>query len=399
MARQDVTIASTGGIATSIYPDGIPALASSGNIRYIGNPVHDAEITIVGDGTIDFGTTSAYLLQALKLDLSSAGTNLEITADTIEAGQQVLSTAQTNTLRFPIQTAAGLPYGIGLAIGLVDNGGGGYGFGTIETLLRSSTDIIFKHEYGVFLAANQANCISGSDSGSQCKGDWEYYSADGYASAADSDVYTGLYGAGQSFIEPPLAASNFGFIGSVVYPVPGSYNPVRLDSTHFRTTLACRQSTITFSKTAGSAHMRYLDATDGTLCNYHVNVNIEPTITNPHPDRAHFVGNLQGIYAHLNQHYHLGERIIFGRSAARVEICDTESPQTDWQAVTGITRRVAVCIPVAWSSNVIKVRVRLQAFWGESLVGKYFHLYTHGNATYPAGVFVKSVLITGEVLS
>lgn len=94
----------------------------------------------------------------------------------------------------------------------------------------------------------------------------------------------------------------------------------------------------------------------------------------------------------------MSERVILGRSPARVEICDTPVPQTDRLASTGKTRKFAVCLPRAWSRRIIKVKVREQIFAGGSLNGKYFHVYTHSTLTHPEGVFVGSCLIAGEVL-
>lgn len=394
MARAPATFtANSQGYASSQYPDAPPL--TTGALRYIGNPVHDAEITIISDGSIDFGVDGSFLINAVKLDTATAG-YLDITPDTVEHGQQVLSTAYLGATKLMLQSAAGLPYGIGVAAGVeADNS-----FGTMETLMRDTYPVVFKHETAVFLAANQANCISGASVGGQIKGDWHYFGPTGYTAGHDDvDVYTGVFNAGPtSFGDPAFAASNYGFIGSVVYPVSGEHADILVTPTSYRDTLTIRQSTITFSQTNGSAHMRYINVVDGTLANYHKNVNLEADIIYPEPDRCHFLGNAQGIYHHLNQTYHLGERIILA-GTCRLEIADSAVPQTDWEAVTGLTKKVAVAIPVSWSRKIIKQRIREQVFAGESLNGKYFHVYTTGTTSSPAGVFVGSILIDGEHLS
>lgn len=401
MARPDVTIASTGGIATSIFPSGMPALASSGNIRYIGNPVHDSEVTIVSDGVIDFGQQSAFLIQAIKLDSSTAGTFLAINSDTMENGQQIDSCIYTvtNTTQLKIASVPSLPYGVGIQMGTHDVSGS-QAWAKIETTSNVPYETVFKYEIGVYPAANQAAFVSLGGAGAQIKGSWELAGSNATNTSTDTDAYTSIFNPSNgTFQEAPLVTSNGGYIGSVVYHTAGQLTNILIDSTHVRTNPIIRESTLVFSKTDGSVHARIADTVDGTLCNYHTDVDLLASITNILPNIHHFPGNIQNISSDTGMGYFLSERIILGRSAARVEICDTPVPQTDRLAVTGITRKFAVCIPVAWSSNVIKVRLREQIFAGESLNGKYLHVYSDGTLLSPAGVFVGSVLINGEVLS
>ncbi len=401
MARTNVTIASSGGIATSIYPEGIPSLASSGNIRYIGNPVHDSEITIVSDGTIDFGQKYAYLIQALKLDNAVGGVDFEITPDTMENGQQVYHCAYASAEKLPLHSVAGMPYGVGIAMGdkralKTDSPLWGH----IRTRTTDTYDVVFKYEIGLYPATNQANCITYAVAGQneQIKGSWDLYYVGG-ANANYVDVYTGVFAPKDtSFQEPALAIGNNGYIGSVIYPVVGEYEAQLLTPTSYRSALHMRSSSFKFSKTDGRVHSRM--AVDGykTLHNYGVDVNLTANTTQPHPESHHFPANIQGIDISFGQQYYIGERVILGRSAARVEICDTPVPQTDWDAVTGLTKKYSVALPVAWSSNIIKVRLREQVFAGESLNGKYLHVYVHSDSAVE-GVFVGSVLIDGEVLA
>lgn len=401
MARPAVNISKLNGRASSIFPSGGPTLASSGNIRYVGNPVHNSEITILSDGAIDFGSTSAFLIQSLMLDTSSAGTFLDINSSTMEYGQQIASCAYTVTslTKLKVKSVASLPYGVGLEMGTHDVSGSQV-WGKIETISNVPYEVVFKYELGVYPQANQDAYLANAIAASQVKGSWELAGPNATSTNTDTDAYTALFNpAGTNFQEAPLSSSNGGYIGSVIYHDMGQFTGVLIDSTHIKTVPIIRESCLTFSKTNGSVHARYADTANGTLCSYHTNVNLLGTITNINPDRHHFPGNIQNISGDTNMAYFLSERVILGRSAARVEIADTPVPQTDRLAATGKTRRFAVCIPRAWSRKAIKVKIREQVFAGESLIGKYFHVYSHGTLSSPAGVFVGSVQITGEVLS
>lgn len=400
MSRPSRTIVSVNGIATSLAASGIPALAETGTLRYIGNPVHDAEITIIGDGVIDFGQKYAYLIQAIKLDSSVGGVDFEITSDTMENGQQVYHCAYASAEKLPLHSVAGMPYGVGIAIGdKRASKGDSPLWGHIRTRTSQTYDVVFKYEIGLYPAANQANCITYAVPGQneQIKGSWDLY----YVGGANSnyvDVYTGVFAPKDTnFQEPALAIGNNGYIGSVIYPVVGEYEAQLLDPTHYRSALHMRSSSLKFSKTDGRVHSRMVVDGYKTLHNYGVDVDLTTNTTQPHPESHHFPANIQGIDIADGQQYYIGERVILGRSAARVEICDTPLPQIDWEAVTGLTKRYAVSLPVAWSSKVLKVRLREQVFAGESLNGKYLHVYKHADSNVE-GIFIGAILIDGEKL-
>lgn len=383
-----------------MYPSGAPALAAPGTIRYIGNPVHNSEITIVSDGTIDFGTTSAFLVQAILLDSASPGL-MDINSSTVEYGQQIATCAYsvTATTKLKLRAVPQLPYGIGIEMGTHDVAGS-QGWAKIETTSNVPYGVVFKHEFGVYPAVNQAAFIANAIGGSQIKGSWDLAGTDATNNSTDTDAYTALFNpGGTNFQEAPLVSSNGGYTGSVVYQDPAQITSVMIDSTHLRTNVIIRQSVLVFSKTDGSAYARYADTVDGTLCNYHTDVDLLPSITRIEPNIHHFPGNVQNISSDTDMGYFMGERVVLGRSPARVEICDTPVPQTDRLAVTGKTRKFAVCLPRTWSRRTLKVKVREQIFAGESLVGKYFHVYSHSTLSHPEGVFVASCIIGGEVLS
>ena len=375
-----------------MFPSGAPA--ASGALTYVGNPVHNAEITIISDGSIDFGTNHPFLIQALYTDTLTGGSNFEISPSTVEAGQQIASTAYVGAERIPVHSVAGMPYGVGLAIGDLRTPTGMNDSTTprvmanFQSLSNVLYDKVFKYEIGIFPAANQANCIAGAHAAAQIKGSWDRFST--LNNPDNVDVYSSLFNArGTNFQETNMATSNVGYIGGAVYHQGGSYQSQMIDSTHLYTGLTMRQSFFNLSKTEGYVYSRMAVADQKTLHNYGQSVNIIDTIVNDKADRHLFPANVQGIDVALNMHYYIGERVILGRSPARVEICDTPVPQTDWQAATGLTRRFAVCIPVTCSRRILKVKLREQVFAGESLNGKYLHIYNASNT------FIGAVLING----
>jgi hypothetical protein len=395
MARAAVNIASQNGLATSLYPTGAPA--PIGALSYRGNPVHNGVIRIISDGSVDFGAESPFLIQALYTDGLSGGTNFEISGSTIEAGQQIASTAYVGSERIPVHNVAGMPYGVGLAIGDLRTPTGMNDSVTprvmanFQSLSNVLYDKVFKYEIGIYPATNQANCIAGAHAAAQIKGSWDRF---GTLNGPDYvDVYSGVYNArGTSFQETSMATSNVGYIGGVVYHDAGSYQSQMIDATHLYTGLTMRQSYFKLSKTDGLVHSRLAIADQKTMHNYSKAANIINTIVYEDCDRHLFPANVQGIDIALDMHYYVGERVILGRSPARVEICDTATPQTDWQASSGLTKRFAVAIPRAWSRKVIEVKLREQVFAGESLSGKYLHIYGGTNN------FLGSILIAGEVI-
>jgi len=294
MARTPLTLtANASGFATTQRPGGIP---DTTGVEYFGNPIDGQTITIVSDGSVNFGPAYNYVMMSLDLGAQGVGT-LEV--NMFEKGQQVDTLSYSSVQKLPLLAYAGFRGAVGVGIGnLRANPGDATLTSKITSVSKFRTPMAFTQVYARRPAANAANLVANMVNGTQVKNTWYMFGAGGGSDAGVVDCYFGperTVSTSTVFAEPQITTSNKGMSdvnAPVTIPTAGYYQRVAPTSSTMLDEIITYQDFRRFSETNGYAHSRMYASSSGIIRDYGGATNV--TAGYVLPNQVHWPGNVQG---------------------------------------------------------------------------------------------------------
>jgi len=353
MARTPLTLtANASGFATTQRPDGIP---DTTGVEYFGNPIDGQTITIVSDGSVNFGPAYNYVMMNLDLSAQSVG-DLEVSI--IEKGQQVDTLSYSSVTKLPLLAYGGFRGSVGVGIGnLRANPGDATLTSKIASVSKFKTPMAFTHTYARRPAANAANLVAAMTNGTQVKNTWYMYGANGGGQAGVVDCYFGperTVSTGTVFADPQISTSNKGMSdvnAPVTIPTTGYYQRLAPTSTTMLDEIISYQDFRRFDESTGYAHSRIYASSSGIVRDYGGATNVTAGFT--FPDQVHWPGNVQGdndVYQNRGS-YDWNRITMFGDNAwSYWEIRDGASKL--------LTKIPSPCINISMSPFFCEIKVK-----------------------------------------
>jgi hypothetical protein len=415
MAHANKTYVSSGGTVgiNSILPNGgVPVIASG--IQVIGTVAHGNIITVNSGNDIDFGDIAPDFMFSWALENATAGADLTLTKGVTYKAGYVASNGLTYTTatKMPVHTVTGMPYNKALPFGSLKD------FATEEldnTPINPKAQIIsrkkytsfFNSSYVIWPAANQVNQLALQGEGEQVKFYGNQFQ-DGFSlgTPIKVDVYHGPFGANYNgtmkanqsngtsnsgsfagsqtsdlgagwsggYCYFPTVTNNAGAVVSsgITYPANTNMN-IYVDSTHQRSSILTYQTFIVSGAVDIVAQTKVIDSSLGVICDLNDGGARNPSCLNTMFDRFDYPKNVQGMNVPDNKHFYAAGMIQLvsveeGVASCRCEIANTATP------VKELTKS-SVCIPLYWSSHLLRIQIIEGTFWNQSLSGMWLHFY------------------------
>jgi len=339
-------------------------------LSYTGTASQGGTITIITDGTYDFGATGPTLSYRMPISSMVDGSPIPLT-------NSGAATVTNNAFGPPIvEDVVAMPRGKAIQIGAEDSVDNSTDYRQLKMVDPAVELEFFEHYYWYFPTANQVAAAPELDGAAtwQQKCFWEFVDTDGTSSGTKSDGFHGtpLWNAGGLYWTSGNAFSTNMTSQTITGNGSGITNPG--NNATVRDTPCSRQMWIKcdpiLSGTVSSGFCETIESGTGDQTTTDLSGNnLGGTATTGY-DRANLPGFSRGHNIPLGAHTLIGDvyRTYGAGAAARVEIHDAELD-------ANVTKK-AICNIVTWVDDELVLTVDEGIFYQEvSLSGKFFAIY------------------------